>query len=80
MFLIAQTFRFADYKSKFIFIYLPYVSSHAPRQKGSMKITDENIIDYLQKGEEDAFRYIYDKYYGYLCAVAKGYLCDDIML
>lgn len=44
-----------------------------------MKITDENIIDHLQKGEEDAFRYIYDKYYGYLCAVAKGYLCDDIM-
>ena len=66
-------------KNKFIFIYLPYVSSHAPRQKGSMKITDENIIDHLQKGEEDAFRYIYDKYYGYLCAVAKGYLCDDIM-
>lgn len=44
-----------------------------------MKITDENIIDYLQKGEEDAFRYIYDKYYGYLCAVAKGYLCDNDM-
>lgn len=44
-----------------------------------MKITDENIIDYLQKGEEDAFRYIYDKYYGYLCAVAKGYLCDNNM-
>lgn len=44
-----------------------------------MKITDENIIDHLQKGEEDAFRYIYDKYYGYLCAVAKSYLCDDIM-
>lgn len=42
-----------------------------------MEITDQNIIEHLQKGEEDAFRYIYDKYYGYLCAVAKGYLCDD---
>lgn len=42
-----------------------------------MKITAENIIEYLQRGEEEAFRYIYDNYYGYLCAVAKGYLGDN---
>ena len=26
---------------------------------------------------KQAFRYIYDKYYGYLCAIAKGYLSDN---
>lgn len=36
-----------------------------------MKITENNIIESLQSGEEQAFRYIYDKYYGYLCAIAK---------
>ena len=42
-----------------------------------MKITENNIIESLKSGEEQAFRYIYDKYYGYLCAVAKGYLSDN---
>lgn len=42
-----------------------------------MKITENNIIESLQSGEEQAFRYIYDKYYGYLCAIAKGYLSDN---
>ena len=37
-----------------------------------MKITENNIIESLKSGEEQAFRYIYDKYYGYLCAIAKG--------
>lgn len=36
-----------------------------------MKITENNIIESLKSGEEQAFRYIYDKYYGYLCAIAK---------
>ena len=30
-----------------------------------MKITENNIIESLKSGEEQAFRYIYDKYYGY---------------
>ena len=42
-----------------------------------MKITENNIIESLKSGEEQAFRYIYDKYYGYLCAIAKGYLSDN---
>lgn len=42
-----------------------------------MKITENNIIERLRRGEEDAFRYIYDTYYGYLCAIAKGYLSDN---
>lgn len=42
-----------------------------------MKITENNIIESLKSGEEQAFRYIYDKYYGYLCAIAKGYLSDS---
>ncbi|HIX27094.1 MAG TPA: RNA polymerase sigma-70 factor [Candidatus Barnesiella excrementigallinarum] len=42
-----------------------------------MKINENNIIERLRRGEEDAFRYIYDTYYGYLCAIAKGYLSDN---
>ena len=37
-----------------------------------MKITENNIIESLKSGEEQAFRYIYDKYYGYLCAIENG--------
>ena len=43
-----------------------------------MKITENNIIESLKSGEEQAFRYIYDKYYGYLCAIAKGYLSETM--
>ncbi len=53
------------------------IHHNASLSRKSMKITENNIIERLRRGEEDAFRYIYDTYYGYLCAIAKGYLSDN---
>lgn len=53
------------------------IHHNASLSRKSMKINENNIIERLRRGEEDAFRYIYDTYYGYLCAIAKGYLSDN---
>ena len=38
-------------------------------------ITDNNVMIYLREGNEYAFRFIFDKYYDFLCMVA--YLRDE---
>jgi len=43
------------------------------------KILEINIIDHLKKGDESAFRFIYDHYYTGLCRVARGYLTDPYL-
>ena len=53
------------------------IHHNASLSRKTMKINENNIIERLRRGEEDAFRYIYDTYYGYLCAIAKGYLSDN---
>lgn len=40
-------------------------------------ITDNNVIIYLREGNEYAFRFIFDKYYDFLCMVADSYLRDE---
>ena len=40
---------------------------------------EDNITYYLNKGDERAFRYIYDTYYTSLCVIAKGYLSDSYL-
>ena len=37
-------------------------------------ITDNNVMIYLREGNEYAFRFIFDKYYDFLCMVADSYL------
>ena len=40
-------------------------------------ITDNNVMIYLREGNEYAFRFIFDKYYDFLCMVADSYLRDE---
>lgn len=40
-------------------------------------ITDKNVMIYLREGNEYAFRFIFDKYYDFLCMVADSYLRDE---
>lgn len=47
--------------------------------KDDVIITDNNVIGYLKKGNESAFRYIFDKYYDYLCLIADSYLRDRFL-
>lgn len=47
--------------------------------KDDVIITDNNVIEYLKKGNESAFRYIFDKYYDYLCLIADSYLRDRFL-
>lgn len=47
--------------------------------KDGLIITDNNVIEYLKKGNESAFRYIFDKYYDYLCLIADSYLRDRFL-
>jgi RNA polymerase sigma-70 factor (ECF subfamily) len=42
-----------------------------------MHINENNVVEQLCCGNELAYKYIYDHYYGYLCCVAKGYVGDD---
>ena len=74
-----MTYKVCFLKSEFIYLYLqePMIHHNASLSRKSMKINENNIIERLRRGEEDAFRYIYDTYYGYLCAIAKGYLSDN---
>lgn len=41
-----------------------------------MEQNEEKIIRQLQEGEENAYKYIYDKYYVSLCHIANEYLKD----
>lgn len=47
--------------------------------KDDVIITDNNVIEYLKKGNESAFRFIFDKYYDYLCLIADSYLRDRFL-
>ncbi len=47
--------------------------------KNDTSINDSNIILHLKKNEEEAFRFIYDKYYDYLCKIADSYLKDGYL-
>ncbi len=40
-------------------------------------ITDNNVMIYLREGNEYAFRFIFDKYYDFLCMGAGSYLRDE---
>ena len=40
-------------------------------------ITDNSVMIYLREGNEYAFRFIFDKYYDFLCMVADSYLRDE---
>ena len=40
-------------------------------------ITDNYVMIYLREGIEYAFRFIFDKYYDFLCMVADSYLRDE---
>lgn len=40
------------------------------------KNTEIDVLESLKKGDERAFRFIYDTYYIGLCNIAKGYLSD----
>ena len=40
-------------------------------------IKDNNVMIYLREGNEYAFRFIFDKYYDFLCMVADSYLRDE---
>ena len=42
-----------------------------------MRITEENVVEQLSCGNELAYKYIYNHYYGQLCCVARGYVSDD---
>ena len=42
-------------------------------------ISEENIIKYLKEGNEQAFQYIFDKYYDFLCLIAQSYLRDNFI-
>ena len=47
--------------------------------KDAVIITDNNVIEHLKKGNECAFRFIFDKYYDYLCLIADSYLRDNFI-
>ena len=47
--------------------------------KDAVIITDNNVIEHLKKGNECAFRFIFDKYYVYLCLIADSYLRDNFI-
>ena len=47
--------------------------------KDAVIITDNNVIEHLKKGNECAFRFIFDKYYDYLCLIAHSYLRDNFI-
>lgn len=40
-------------------------------------LRDNNVMIYLREGNEYAFRFIFDKYYDFLCMVADSYLRDE---
>lgn len=42
-------------------------------------IPEEQLITSLIKGEDKAYRIIYDRYYAYLCVVAREYVKDDFI-
>lgn len=42
-------------------------------------ISEENIVKYLKEGNEQAFQYIFDKYYDFLCLIAQSYLRDNFI-
>ncbi|MCP9612769.1 RNA polymerase sigma-70 factor [Coprobacter tertius] len=47
--------------------------------RNDVKITDSNVIEHFKKGNEDVFRFIFDKYYDYLCLIADSYLRDSFI-
>lgn len=47
--------------------------------KDAVIITDNNVIEHLKKGNECAFRFIFDKYYDYLCLITDSYLRDNFI-
>lgn len=48
-------------------------------QKKNIDVTEINVIPYLKEGKEDAFRFIFDHYYDYLCRIADSYLSDSFI-
>ena len=37
-------------------------------------ITEDNVVPLLKKGDESAFKYLFDTYYNHLCFFAKASL------
>ena len=44
-----------------------------------MKAEEQKIILQLKQGDNNAYKYIYDKYYILLCSIAYEYLKDDFL-
>ncbi len=44
-----------------------------------MVTLEENLIEQLQRGDNDAYRELYAKFYGVLCVVAERYLHDRFL-
>ena len=45
----------------------------------NMLMVPDTLIDALKKGDEKAYRQLYDLYYDYLCLLAYQYVRDDFM-
>lgn len=44
-----------------------------------MERTEALIIDQLKRGNEEAYKYLYDKHYPILCHIASQYVHDDFL-
>lgn len=44
-----------------------------------MEHTETLIVEQLKIGNEDAYRYIYDRHYALLCHIANGYVKDQFL-
>lgn len=44
-----------------------------------MAVDEKSIIHGLVEGAEDAYRYVFNTYYGPMCILAEGILCDEFL-
>ena len=42
-------------------------------------ITEDNVVPLLKKGDESAFKYLFDTYYNHLCFFAESFVEDDFI-
>jgi len=42
-------------------------------------ITEDNVVPLLKKGDESAFKYLFDTYYNHLCFFAESFVKDDFI-
>ena len=44
-----------------------------------MAVDEKSIIHGLVEGSEDAYKYVFRVYYGHMCILAEGILCDEFL-